>query len=111
VPLKMAAQLGLCENSRLLITVRETEKRMILRPTREMLPIATVAEMERMQAAMRRQPAGTWQYICALDDRRRVILPRSMHEWLGWSEETRLRVGSNGDVIFLEEDILNNAKQ
>ncbi len=111
LPVAAAAQFGLNENSRLLITVIETEKRLLLRPTQEMPPVACVMEMERMQAVMLLQPAGAWRYIRALDDRRRIILPRSMREWLGWSEQTHLRVGSNDDGIFLKEDILNNAKQ
>lgn len=112
LPVAAVAQFGLDENSRLLIAVIETEKRLLLRPTQEMPPVACVMEMERMQAVMLLQPAGTWRYIRALDDRRRVILLRPMREWLGWAGQSRRTCASArpATLSFLRK-ILINAKQ
>ena len=102
LPIEAAAPFGLGENSRLVITMPEAENRLLLRPIQEAPPVASMAEIKQ-QADMLRQPAGRWRYVRALDDRRRVVLPRPMREWLGWSEETRLQIGLAGDALYVQE--------
>ena len=98
------AQLGLCENSGLLITVLTVQKRLVLRPTHQAPPRVDRAEdINKLRAAMREQSVDEWRYIRALDNRRRVVLPRPMREWLGWSEQTRLQIGLDDDALYVQE--------
>ena len=100
LPAEVAQQFGLDESSRLLITVAVTEKRMILSPTEE------EPQLVQMQEQMQ-QHIDKWRYIRALDDQRRVVLPRSMREWLGWAPDTNLKIILDNDAIFLEAASLN----
>lgn len=105
LPIEMAAQFRLCENSRLLMTVSESEKHLLLRPTQEEAQPADCAEdIRQTQVRMLQKSAGEWRYIRALDNRLRVVLPRVMRELLAWAEHTRLKIDSDDDAIYVRED-------
>lgn len=103
LPAEAMAQLGLCENSGLLITVLTAQKCLVLRPTHQATPPLNCAEDINRLRAIREQPVEKWRYVRALDNRRRVVLPQSMREWLGWSDETRLQITLNNGAFYVQE--------
>lgn len=103
LPVKAADQLGLTENSKLLITVAEADRFILLRPTREEpQSFESAKEMKNSQSEMIQMPADTWRYIRKLDHKRRVVLPRTMRELLGWTESTSMRIILKEEAVYLE---------
>lgn len=103
LPVKVAEQLGLSENDKLLITVAEAEKRIVMRPTQEEpQSFDSAEEMKHNQNEMLRKPAGAWRYIRRMDNKRRVVLPRSMRGLLGWTQGTYVRIVLKKDAVYLE---------
>ena len=103
LPVKAADQLGLTENSKLLITVTEADRFILLRPTQEEpQSFESAKEMKHNQSEMIQKPADTWRYIRKLDDKQRVVLPLTMRELLGWTECTVLRIVLKEEAVYLE---------
>ncbi|MEA5134903.1 MAG: AbrB/MazE/SpoVT family DNA-binding domain-containing protein [Candidatus Fimivivens sp.] len=103
LPVKAADQLGLTENSKLLITVAEADRHILLRRTQEEpQSFESTKEMKHSQSEMIQKPADTWRYIRKLDDKRRVVLPRTMRELLGWTERTTMRIILENETIYLQ---------
>lgn len=103
LPVKAADQLGLTENSKLLITVAEADRFILLRPTQEEpQSFESAKEMQHNQSQMIQKPADAWRYIRKLDDKRRVVLPRTMRELLGWTERTAMRIVLEKETVYLQ---------
>lgn len=75
---------------------------MLRRTQEEPQSFESTKEMKHSQSEMIQKPADTWRYIRKLDDKRRVVLPRTMRELLGWTDSTALRIVLENEAIYLK---------